>query len=127
MKKSIIILGIALIFGSCTRENYNIETNENAENIASFEDYFKLVQSDTKAALLVGSVSSIESSENIFNISSVIKGNNEPYEITLKNQLFKPLNKEKFKSEKVSSWSSYNSRLSSFFGESLKIDLYGTI
>lgn len=121
MKKSIIILGLIFALSSCTNENHEID-RENQENVASFKDYFKLMQ-DTKALIAISSVSSMESTENMYTISSVIKGNGNPYDISLNNQNFNYQNNNLSNTADISSWCDTKKDLSAFYGKNLKIEL----
>lgn len=66
MKKIMIVLCSIFLF-SCSKENNDIDrTPEN--KVASFEDYIKFMNTETKNSLLIQSVSTLNSPNNLFTI-----------------------------------------------------------
>ena len=124
MKKIIISLSFVLLLISCAKEEESIINQEaTAQKVTSFEDYLKFINSDTKGQILIQSVSSLKSENNIYNLSSSIKGNQEsPLILSLDNKVFN--SPDVYKSSKSSNLRVSNKDLSVFFGKSLKLEMH---
>jgi hypothetical protein len=122
MKKIILSLSLVLLLVSCTKEDNTINQSASAQKVTSFEDYLKFVNADTKGQVLIQSTSSLKSENNIYNMSTTIKGNNEnPLVFRLDNRKF--VNAIISKTSKSSNAIASNTDLSSFFGKKISLEL----
>jgi len=120
MKKIISSICLFALLISCNQESYLIESNNNSQNVTSFEEYIKFFDPETEAHILIQSSNSINASNNIWNINSSIKGDKLPYDLFIDNLMF--TTQEVYRSEQFSNWRISNEDLHSLYGKKFRLE-----
>jgi len=122
--KKIIYISVLSIFSltSCS-DDKGIETNEITENkVASFEDYFEFLNTETNGSVIVQSISTPLSSE-AFMASSSINGNKQPLALKVDDEVVSFTNYQYSELAKKS-YSNVNlDNMSNVFGNQFTVDI----
>lgn len=117
MKKIMIVLCSIFLF-SCSKENSDIDrTPEN--KVASFEDYIKFMNTETKNSLLIQSVSTLNSPNNLFTISARSLESNSALSFKLDGTDFSP--SEITNNNNCTTWSRTDKDLTELYGKKLEL------
>lgn len=120
--KKIFLYTVAIITtfstSSCTNDGVqNISRSEESSNrIASFEDYYKFISSDTKNKVIIQNIGSAYTNEKIQSVSAISKGGNKVLEFFANGKNY--TSDKSFKGSNSTSWSS-NENVNSLYGKKL--------
>ena len=116
--KKIMIVCCSIILFSCSNENSEIDkTPEN--KIASFEDYLKFMNTETKNSLLIQSVSTLNTPNNLYTISARSLENNSALSFKLDGTEYSP--NDITVNNNSTAWSRTDQDLTTLYGK--KLDL----
>ncbi len=116
--KKIIIACCSLFLFSCSNENSDIDKTPESK-LASFEDYLKFMNSETKNSLLIQSVSTLNSPNNLYTISARSLESNSALSFKLDGTEFSP--NDVTINNNSTAWSRSDQDLTNLFGK--KFDL----
>jgi hypothetical protein len=122
--KNIIYISVLSVLGllSCSEDN-GIKTKNVAENkVASFEDYFEFLNTETDGSVLVQSISTPLSSE-AFMASSSIKGDKTPLALKVEQKTISFTNHHYSQAAKKSYSNVSIENISEIFGGTFKVEL----
>jgi hypothetical protein len=123
MKKIVYISILSLCVSIACSDNIETETSTVTENkVASFEDYFEFLNTETDGSVIAQSISTPLSNE-AYMVSSSIKGDRAPLNLKVENKTFRFSNRQ-YSTTTNKSYSNVNvDDLSEIFGNKFNVEL----